>query len=193
MPRRVPCLRPWNEAGDYGLRVAVTTRHGGVSTGAYESLNLGLHVGDDPTRVVRNRERAANAFGVDLNDLVFAEQVHGARATVVDRDDRGRGTRDQADAVAATDILVTTSAGVVPVMLVADCLPLALVDPDAKVLATVHAGWRGTAAGVVGGAARGHEPARGDGPSAQWPSSVLPSHRTVIRSGPKCAMVWPRP
>jgi hypothetical protein len=143
-------LRPWNEAGGYGLRVAITTRHGGESTGAYESLNLGLHVGDDPTRVVRNRERAANAFGVDLSDLVFAEQVHGARATVVDRADRGRGTRDQADAVAATDILVTTSLEVVPVMLVADCLPLALVDPDAKVVATVHAGWRGTAAGVVG-------------------------------------------
>jgi YfiH family protein len=142
-------LRPWHGAREHGLSVAVTTRHGGVSTGPYTSLNLGLHVGDDPVRVVINRERAARAFGVDLNDTVFAEQVHGAHPSLIGRDDRGLGARDQHDAVAATDILVTTSTEVVPVMLVADCLPLALADPEAKVLAVVHAGWRGTAAGVV--------------------------------------------
>jgi len=130
--------------------MAVSTRHGGTSTGAYESLNLGLHVGDDPGRVVANRERAARAFGVTLGDMVFAQQVHGSAAAVVGPEDRGRGSRTQDDALAATDTLITTSPGVTLAVLVADCVPLLLADPVAGVLAVVHAGWRGTAAGVAG-------------------------------------------
>ena len=58
--------------------MAVTTRHGGTSVAPYDTLNLGLHVGDDPASVVGNRARAAAAFGVGLDTLVFARQVHGA-------------------------------------------------------------------------------------------------------------------
>jgi polyphenol oxidase len=139
----------WPEGKELGAAVAVTTRHGGVSSGAFASLNLGLHVGDDPELVCTNRERAAQAFGVDLTSLVFAEQVHGVGATVVGPDDRGKGTHSQEDAIAATDILLTTDSSTVIVMLVADCVPLALIDPVARVLAVVHAGWRGTASGAV--------------------------------------------
>jgi YfiH family protein len=144
-----PPLRQWPDAAGLGAAVAVTTRHGGVSTGPYASLNLGLHVGDDPDRVMVNRERAARSFGVDLESLVFAEQVHGAGATVVGRSERGRGTRHLQDAIATTDILVTDVPGTVLVILVADCVPLALLDPEARVLAAVHAGWRGTAERAV--------------------------------------------
>ncbi len=128
----------------------MTTRHGGTSAPPYDSLNLGLHVGDRPESVVDNRVRAATAFGVALDDVVFARQVHGATPRLVGPDDRGRGTRSEDDAIASTDILVTTSHRVTLAILVADCLPLALIDPDAGVLAAVHAGWRGTAAGAVG-------------------------------------------
>jgi YfiH family protein len=148
-PERAGPLLVWPEAASFGARVAVTTRHGGVSEGPYDSLNLGLHVGDDPNRVVANRERAAGAFGIGLSDLVFAEQVHGADVAVVGPADRGRGTRGLADAVPATDVLVTTAQNVALVILVADCVPIALVDPEERVLATVHAGWRGTAARAV--------------------------------------------
>src|ERR1700691_3332647 len=112
------------ESAELGAQVAVTPRHGGVSENDYASLNLGLHVGDDPDRVIANRERAARAFGVDLESLVFAEQVHGAAATVVGRSERGRGTRHLRDAIATTDILVTDVPGTVLVMLVADCVPM---------------------------------------------------------------------
>jgi hypothetical protein len=139
-------LLDWPEATELGVAVAVTTRHGGVSNGAHESLNLGLHVGDDPVRVITNRERAARAFGVELESVVFAEQVHGADATVVGPPERGRGTLQMADAIASTDILVTTAIDTTLAILVADCVPLALFDPDARVLAAIHAGWRGTAA-----------------------------------------------
>jgi polyphenol oxidase len=81
--------------------------------------------------------------------MVFARQVHGTVATFVGPADRGRGTAAEDDAVPATDILMTTAPGVTLVILVADCLPIALVDPASRILAAVHAGWRGTAAGAV--------------------------------------------
>jgi hypothetical protein len=147
----VPLLR-WADREEIGAEVAVTTRHGGVSRPPYDSLNLGLHVGDDAADVVANRRLAAGAFGVDLARLVFARQVHGAGVAVVGGDDAGRGATADGDAVADADVLVTTTPGVTLVVMVADCVPLALVDPHAGVLAVVHAGWRGTAAGVVGAA-----------------------------------------
>ena len=136
-----PCLAPHAE-------IAVTTTEGGVSHGAYGSLNLGLHVGDDPAAVVENRRRAARAVGAGLDDLVLANQVHGARVVEVENGHRGRGARGTADAVAEADGLVTGEAGPVLVTLVADCVPMVLCDPVAGVLGVVHAGWRGTVAGV---------------------------------------------
>ncbi len=144
----VPLLR-WDGAEGLGASVAVTTRRGGVSSAPYDTLNLGLHVGDRPEAVTMNRARAAAAFGVPLGDMVFARQVHGVRAAVVGSADLGRGTGSDEDAVPDCDILVTTTPGIVLAIMVADCVPIALVDPRARVLGAVHAGWRGTAAGAV--------------------------------------------
>lgn len=135
-----------------GIDAVVTTRHGGVSTGSYASLNLGLHVGDDAGAVLENRRRAAAVLGADLHDLVFAAQVHGGAATVVGAEDAGRGSHATADAVPGTDALVTDEPGIVLAILVADCVPVVLVDPEARVLAVVHAGWRGTVAGAAAAA-----------------------------------------
>jgi YfiH family protein len=143
----------WSAPG-LGVDVAVTTRHGGVSAAPYDTLNLGLHVGDDPAHVVANRARAAAAFDATLDDLVFARQVHGGQAMLVGPDERGRGTRSDDDALHGADILVTVTPGITLAIMVADCVPLALVDPEAHVLAAVHAGWRGSAAGAVGAALR---------------------------------------
>ncbi len=149
----VPLLR-WEGATRLGVEVAVTTREGGVSAAPYDSLNLALHVGDRPEDVAANRDRAAGAFGVDPATLVFARQVHGGRATVVGPSDAGRGRHREDDAVGDTDVLVTAVSDVTLVVLVADCVPLALVDPDVGVLAAIHAGWRGVCAGVVTSALR---------------------------------------
>lgn len=116
-----------------GGTVLFTTRHGGVSEGPFASLNLGLWTDDDPERVRENRARVARMTG---GRLAQGHQVHGA--TVVDADP---------SAVADADGQVTAQTGVAPMVLVADCLPIALVAPEA--VGMVHAGWRGLAAGIV--------------------------------------------
>lgn len=138
----------WPAFEGLDLDVLVTTRHGGVSAGQYESLNLGLHVGDAAAGVLENRRRAAAALGADLGDMVFCNQAHGREVHVVSAADRGRGALRLEDAIASTDALVTAEPGLVLVVMVADCVPIVLYDPVAHVLACVHAGWRGTVARV---------------------------------------------
>ena len=144
----------WPAFGGFDLDVLVTTRSGGVSAGPYASLNLSLNVGDDPAHVLENRRRALAALGAGLEDAVFAQQVHGAAAEVVGLADRGRGTREAADAIPAADALVTADPGPVLAVLAADCVPVVLYDPVAHVLACAHAGWRGTVAGAAASAVR---------------------------------------
>lgn len=136
----------WPAFDGLDLDVLVTTRNGGVSRGAYQSLNLGLHVGDDDEAVLENRRRAAAALGAGLGDMVFCNQAHDRNVHVVTVSDRGRGSQSLDDAIAATDALVTTEPGIVLVVMVADCVPVVLYDPAAHVLACAHAGWRGTVA-----------------------------------------------
>lgn len=138
----------WPAFDGLDLDVLVTTRHGGVSSRSYESLNLGLHVGDEDGDVLENRRRAAAALGADLGDMVFCNQAHGREVRVVSAADRGSGALRLDDAVASTDALVTAEPGIVLVVMVADCVPVVLYDPAAHVLACVHAGWRGTVARV---------------------------------------------
>lgn len=189
MSEPVVPLLPWAAASALGAAVAVTTRLGGVSGAPYDSLNLGLHVGDEPEQVIVNRQRAARAFGVRLRSLVFAEQVHGAGVTVIGADDEGRGIGSVGDAVPATDILVTTAVGPTLVIMVADCVPLALLDAEAGVLAAVHAGWRGTAAGAVGRAVAAMQAlgARPERMAAYLGPAVRPDHYQVTHEV-RCAL-----
>jgi polyphenol oxidase len=155
----------WPAFDDLGVDILVTTRDGGVSTGGFESLNLGLHVGDESGRVRANRARVATALGVTPQDFVWCEQAHRPTVQVVTEEHRGRGALEAADAVAGTDALVTAVPGLVLAVMVADCVPLVLLDPQARVVACVHAGWRGTVLGVTTAAVEamtgiGADPAR---------------------------------
>ncbi|HEU5389926.1 MAG TPA: peptidoglycan editing factor PgeF [Streptosporangiaceae bacterium] len=142
-------LLTWPALDTSGLTAAVTARDGGVSGGPYATLNLSLSVGDDPANVLENRRRLAHALGVSPDDFVFARQVHGAGVRVVTAADRGSGAYSLDDAIGDVDALVTAIPGVTLAILTADCLPVILHDPVAGVLACVHAGWRGTVAGVT--------------------------------------------
>lgn len=119
----------------------MTTRAGGVSSGPYASMNVGVAVGDEPARVAANRLRLADAMAAAP---VFLRQVHSARVV---RIGAGDATDDAPGHTA--DAAVTTVAGVACTVQAADCLPVLLAAPDGRAVGAAHAGWRGLAAGVV--------------------------------------------
>ena len=142
-------LRSFPFSGD-GVTAVVTTRHGGVSTGPYASLNLGAQVGDNLEAVRRNRGLVAAALGVDR--LTIAAQQHTNRVAVVDRGTAGRGHDGVAgsrSAFPATDALVTDLPGVALAVVVADCAPVVLFDPVHRAIGVAHCGRAGTLSGML--------------------------------------------
>jgi len=137
-----------------GLVHAVTTRFGGTSQAPFASLNLGLHVGDDPQRVLANRALVLKALGFGPGQLVLAAQVHGSQVAQVGAADAGRGSSDGATALPGADALITATPGLLLGVLVADCAPILLADPVSGAIGVAHAGWRGTAGDVAGNTVR---------------------------------------
>lgn len=144
-PVRLPA--PLRVEGDHiacelpGAHVLFTTRLGGLSDGPYESLNLGPWTDDDPGPVRANRERAAGLAGLQPAALAQGRQVHAASVQRHTQAPAPGATPRDADGQAAN------VRGVGPIVLVADCLPVALAGEGA--VAMLHAGWRGLAAGVL--------------------------------------------
>lgn len=147
----------WLEANLGGARAAFSTRLGGVSEPPFDRLNLGLLTEDDETAVEENRKRIAGALNFDPAQVVFARQVHGT--DLIEHPTEFRGsfvhpgrTKEPRNGVPEADGHVVRSPGTVPLVFVADCLPVALAGPEG--VAMVHAGWRGIAGGIL---ARGVE------------------------------------
>jgi polyphenol oxidase len=135
----IQVLRPeWSAAPS--VHAAFTLRDGGVSAAPYATLNVGVHVGDAPAAVAENRRRVRAALNLP-SEPVWIEQVHGTG--VCDLDRAASSERLEADAV------VTTQAGRVCVVQVADCLPILLATRDGSMVGAAHAGWRGLAAGIL--------------------------------------------
>ena len=136
----------WREqdppVGGLGVDWGFTSARGGSSVGAYASLNLGGHVGDDPCAVESNRSQVASAFDLHRDHLLFMRQCHGSDIAVVQGPWQGEPP--------LADGLVTTSTDLALAVLVADCTPVLLVDQVAGVAAAVHAGRPGMMQGVVG-------------------------------------------
>jgi len=135
-------IYPIDIARDFGVDAFFTDRSGGVSPSPYDELNLASHVGDDDANVAENRARVCDAMGVDITELVTVRQVHGnlvvdAATSPMPRD---------------ADGLVTSSNSLALAILVADCVPILLVDAASDHFAVVHAGWRGLSAGVLANA-----------------------------------------
>ena len=120
------------------VRAFVTTRHGGVSSGEYASMNLGAGSGDEPANVAKNRLIVREHLPAMPG---WMAQVHGT--DVADLDRLGPDAAPRADAA------VTGEAGRVGVVLTADCMPLFVCDASGRRVGVAHAGWRGMAAGVI--------------------------------------------
>ena len=124
-----------------GVGAVMTTRHGGVSNGAFASLNLRDGLGDDPRAVQENRTRLQASIGALP---VYLNQVHGARVVHIAGSDARPGA-----AVHTADASITSEPGLACAVQVADCLPVLFAAPGARAVGAAHAGWRGLALGVL--------------------------------------------
>jgi purine-nucleoside/S-methyl-5'-thioadenosine phosphorylase / adenosine deaminase len=130
-----------------GFRHAFFTRKGGVSAGAYSSLNFSVAVGDSEANVKQNLERAATELGVPSTRIHFLSQVHGRVAHTLS------GTEHQGVLILREgDALVSRAPGLACAVRSADCVPILLADRRSGAVAAVHAGWRGAVNGIVSSA-----------------------------------------
>jgi hypothetical protein len=136
----------WLEAKLPGARAAFSARAGGVSAPPFESLNLGLLTGDPGVR--ENRRRLSAALGIDPERVLIGRQVHGSEVALHRGPMRRGAFAEPAPGLPEADGQVAADDGLVPLVLVADCLPVALAGDEG--LAMIHCGWRGLAAGIVG-------------------------------------------
>jgi len=131
-----------------GLAHGFSTRLGGVSTGVFDSLNLGLTRGDDPKCVRENYKRFLEAIGASGGWYAMLGQVHGDIVRTITTADVKQDIYGKLGYEG--DAMVTAIPGVTLVVFCADCVPILMCDPVRRVIAAIHAGWRGTAAGVAG-------------------------------------------
>lgn len=124
------------------IRHAFSTRHGGVSTGIFESMNFSFQH-DDRESVLENYRRFCSAAGLDFDTLVASSQDHNTFVRVCTKDNCGIGITRKKD-IESVDALVTNEQGVTLVTYYADCTPLFFVDTKKKAIGLAHAGWRGT-------------------------------------------------
>ncbi len=123
-----------------------STRTGGVSSGIFESLNLGMNRGDDPELVKENYRRFLESCGILCEEFVCGEQVHGNNVMVVGKEHARKPYGY--DELFKADGYVTAERGVPLVIFIADCIPLLLTDEKNGVVAAVHCGWRSTVADI---------------------------------------------
>lgn len=135
--------------GSGDISYFVTTRHGGVSDGPYRSMNLGLHSGDAPARVLQNREILAGHLGISSDRLVTPRQIHGDGIAQLDETYFSGNEESRAQRLSEADALITDKPGIYVAVSTADCVPVLLYAPDREVVAAVHAGWRGTVQGIA--------------------------------------------
>ena len=123
-----------------------TTRNGGVSRPPFNSLNLGFNTQDSRANVEGNRSTLARAFELPPHLLLTVQQVHGTDILVVDEPNPDLSHFLTVEC----DTVITNQPGILIGVLVADCFPVLLYDPQRQVAASVHVGWRGAAAGILG-------------------------------------------
>ena len=137
----VPIKKAQNLDALNGFSHGFFSRHGGVSSTPYDTLNTGLGSDDEPTRVHENRARCAGALGAVPDHLLTVHQIHSDIAVRVNGPWPGSPTR--------ADGMVTDRPGLALGVLAADCMPFLFADPNAGIIGAAHAGWRGALGGIL--------------------------------------------
>lgn len=126
-----------------------TSRHGGVGKGAYSSFNITPYTNDNPNAVRVNRAILCDYLQIPNSRLILPFQTHGCNICAIDADFMRNTVDAQMQLLQQIDALVTDECMVCIAVSTADCIPILLYDPVCKVVAAVHAGWRGTVKGIV--------------------------------------------
>jgi YfiH family protein len=137
----------WLEAELPGARAAFSTRIGGASEPPYDTLNVAIMTGDERDRVRENRARLAGALWRDPQGVVMGRQVHGAELRTHEERQEPRVYADVVKSPEEVDAHATSNAELTPLVMVADCLPVAVAGRGGVAMA--HCGWRGLAGGIV--------------------------------------------
>ena len=142
---KIHYIEPQLIAGAANVAAGFTTRHEGVSRPPYNSLNLGINTNDSPHNVQGNRSLLVRAFGAKIEQLLTVTQVHGTDILELDapNQDVTHFARLECDAV------ITNQTGIMIGVGIADCVPLLLLDQKRRVVAAIHAGWKGVASGIA--------------------------------------------
>ncbi|MFV0397121.1 MAG: peptidoglycan editing factor PgeF [Bacteroidales bacterium] len=127
----------------------ITTRNGGVSQDEYSSFNLSINSGDNLQKVYSNRELLAHYLGISNGHLIFANQIHGDRTYIIDDQFIESDNITREKCLAGVDALITNIPGIAINVLTADCVPILLYCPTKRVIAAIHAGWRGVVTMIV--------------------------------------------
>lgn len=136
-------------SGECNISHFITTRRGGVSKSSYATMNPGEYSGDDLASVRMNRQLLSDAIGIS-SDRIFAPfQIHEAEIGCIDSRFLSLSPILQKQEMYGKDALVTNIPGVCIAVSTADCVPVLVYAPDKKVVAAIHAGWRGTVKQIV--------------------------------------------
>jgi YfiH family protein len=128
---------------DLAVEHALITRHGGVSSEPWATLNIASTVGDNKDHVVENLNRVFQTFNIDRNNTYDVWQIHSNRVVCTSSPRKENVLHQQADAI------LTDQQGLALFMRFADCVPILLFDPHKKVVGIAHAGWKGTISKIV--------------------------------------------
>lgn len=132
-----------------GLVAFSTTRHGGVSTGAYASFNANHYCGDEPENVAKNRTLLCERLGIEESHLIVPHQTHKTVTRIIDDAFLALPVEEQKAELEGVDAVCTNLKGTCVCVSTADCIPILLYDDESGVISAIHAGWRGTVARIV--------------------------------------------
>ncbi|QEI09229.1 peptidoglycan editing factor PgeF [Pigmentiphaga aceris] len=171
----LPAFAKWAGPSWPGVSAFCSERAGGVSQAPYAGMNLGIHVGDDPSAVAENRARLRTQLPADP---CWLDQVHGTEVFDADASSEAQQSTLVNDSVSVwhpprADAAITQTPGRVLAILTADCLPVVIVDEAATIIGAAHAGWRGLVGGVLESTLT--RMAQATGASSSWKAWIGPA------------------
>lgn len=146
---KLPVLQFQNLSAFPEVHHFTTTRNGGISKDIYSSFNLGLHSGENSAEVMQNRNILCNFYGIGLSQLILPKQTHSCNVKCINDTYLSLSEEEKKEYLGETDALITEIEGLMIAVKTADCVPVLLYDHKRKIIAAIHAGWRGTIQGIT--------------------------------------------